>query len=103
KMLFALGVGHVRRRGMPPGSKAPVPAEATTVQTIELGDREWKILEALKREFAPDEIQEDLWGPRAAEAGVSLEEFLTVAESLNERQVIGRFSTFLEHVKPLQD
>jgi DNA-binding Lrp family transcriptional regulator len=103
KMLFALGVGHVRRRGMPPGSKAPVQAEATTVQIIELSDGEWKILEALKREFAADEIQEELWGPRAAEAGVSLEEFLKVAQSLNERKVIGRFSTFLEHVKPLQD
>src|SRR2546425_334798 len=27
KRLFALGVGHVRRRGMEPGSKADVPAE----------------------------------------------------------------------------
>jgi hypothetical protein len=96
-------VGHVRRRGMPPGSKAAVPAEATTVQTIELTDREWKILEALKREFAPEEIREDLWRARAEEAGVTLEEFLSVAASLNERKVIGRFSTFLEHVKPLQD
>src|SRR5207249_9193303 len=29
KRLFALGVGHTRRRGMEPGSKADVPAEAT--------------------------------------------------------------------------
>ena len=39
---------------------------------------------------------------RAAEAGVSLEEFLSVAESLAARKLIGRFSTFLEHVKPSQ-
>ena len=103
KKLFALGVGHVRRRGMAPGSKAPVPAEATTVQTIELNEREWKILTSLKREFEPDEIQEDLWAPRAAEAAVSLDEFLEVAESLNSRKIIGRFSTFLEHVKPHSD
>jgi hypothetical protein len=43
----------------------------------------------------------NLWQPRADEAGVSLETFETVAKSLQERQVIGRFSTFLEHVKPV--
>ena len=32
---------------------------------------------------------------------MGLEEFFTVAEELNRRRVIGRFSTFLEHVKPL--
>src|SRR6185369_9124290 len=37
---------------------------------------------------------------RAAEAGVSLDEFLRVGRGLQERGVIGRFSTFLEHVKP---
>jgi hypothetical protein len=36
---------------------------------------------------------------RAAEAGVDLATFYAVAESLAERKVIGRFSTFLEHVK----
>ena len=33
-------------------------------------------------------------------AGVDLETFCRVAEDLNKRKVIGRFSTFLEHVKP---
>jgi hypothetical protein len=41
----------------------------------------------------------DIWVARAAEAGVDLETFYAVAESLAERKVIGRFSTFLEHVK----
>ena len=103
KKLFALGVGHVRRRGMPPGSKAPVPAEATDVQVIELTDREWHVLVALKREFEPEEIAEDLWKALAEEAEVPLEEFYEVAENLNRRKIIGRFSTFLEHVKPLQN
>jgi hypothetical protein len=40
------------------------------------------------------------WRGRAAQAVVDYEEFLSVARSLNERKVIGRFSTFLEHVKP---
>src|ERR1051325_1479989 len=47
KKLFALGVGHVRRRGMPPGSKADVPAEATDVQVVHLNVLEWRILTAL--------------------------------------------------------
>ena len=49
------------------------------------------------------EIQPDLWRKRAEEAGVSLETFYEVAEDLNRRKIIGRFSTFLEHVKPLKD
>src|SRR4029077_2567398 len=47
-----------------------------------------------------DEIGLGLWSLRAREAGVSREEFVQVARSLSERGVIGRFSTFLEHVKP---
>ncbi|MEY2576357.1 MAG: hypothetical protein QOF80_1844, partial [Verrucomicrobiota bacterium] len=33
-------------------------------------------------------------------AGLELDEFCRIAEALNSRKVIGRFSTFLEHVKP---
>ena len=103
KKLFALGVGHVRRRGMEPGSKADVPADVTDVTTVTLNGLEWRILEALKREFKPEEIEEDIWTPRAAEAGVPLQTFYEVAEDFNRRKIIGRFSTFLEHVKPLKD
>jgi hypothetical protein len=103
KRLFALGVGHIRRRGLAPGAMADVPAEVTEVAIAQLNDLEWRILTALKREFAPGEIQPDLWRGRAGEAGVSLETFYEVAEDLNRRKIIGRFSTFLEHVKPLKD
>jgi hypothetical protein len=103
KRLFALGVGHTRRRGMEPGSKADVPAEATEVKVVELGDLEWRILTALKREFAAEELRSDLWQPRADEAGVPLKTFLDSAAEFNRRGIIGRFSTFLEHVKPLKD
>jgi DNA-binding Lrp family transcriptional regulator len=102
KRLFALGVGHVRRRGMPPGSRADGPAEAVEVSIVELSELEWKVLTALKREFEPEELVPDLWTARAEEAGVSLDEFYRIAEDLNQRKVIGRFSTFLEHVKRLQ-
>jgi hypothetical protein len=103
KRLFALGVGHMRRRGMAPGEKADGPAEVTEVAIAQLNDLEWQILTALKQEFAPHEIQADLWRPRAQAAGVALEKFYEVAEDLNRRKIIGRFSTFLEHVKPLKD
>ena len=102
KRLFALGVGHVRRKGMAPGSKADVPAEVTDTQLVELSDLDWRVLVPLKREFEPDEITENLWQARADEAGVSLDEFYRVARSLNARGVVGRFSTFLEHVKTLK-
>jgi hypothetical protein len=100
RRLFVLGVGHVRRRGMEPGSKADAPAEAHDTEIVKLSDLDWRVLVPLKREFEPDEIREDLWAARAAEAGVSLEEFVRVAQGLNDRRVVGRFSTFLEHVKP---
>jgi DNA-binding Lrp family transcriptional regulator len=102
KGIFALGVGHVRRKTINPGDKASQPAKMHVVETITLSDHEWRILTALKREFTPDEIREPVWESRAAEAGVSPEEFLAVAESLAARKLIGRFSTFLEHVKPSQ-
>ncbi len=103
RRLFALGVGHVRRKGMEPGSKCDGPAEVMDVNVVQLNELEWRVLMALKREFEPDEIAETIWAPRAREAQVPLETFYEVAEDLNRRKVIGRFSTFLEHVKPLAD
>jgi hypothetical protein len=100
KRLFALGVGHVRRRGLEIGSKAEVPAEVMDVNVVQLSELDWRVLTALKREFALEEIVENIWQFRANEAGVPLDVFYEVAEDLNRRKVIGRFSTFLEHVKP---
>jgi DNA-binding Lrp family transcriptional regulator len=99
KCLFALGVGHVRRRTIEPGSKSDELADATPVKVAELSEREWRVLTALKREFAPEEIVPDLWSARADEAGLPLDEFFAVAEDFDRRKIIGRFSTFLEHVK----
>ena len=100
KRLFALGVGHVRRKGMEPGSKSEALGEVINTNIVELSDLDWRVLEPLKREFAVEEIRDNPWAGRAAEAGLSLEQFADVARALNERKVIGRFSTFLEHVKP---
>jgi hypothetical protein len=87
---------------MEPGSKSDDLADVIDTNIVELTPREWDVLTELKREFEPDELQDNIWEPRAKAAGIPLEEFLTVAKSLNERGVIGRFSTFLEHVKTLK-
>lgn len=100
KRLFALGVGHVRRRGMEPGSRTEEPGAVLDTNIVELSDLDWQVLVPLKRELEPIEVGPHPWRARADEAGVSYEEFIRVAHSLNERKVIGRFSTFLEHVKP---
>ena len=100
KGIFTLGVGHVRRKSIAVGSRAEEPATMAPVHAVELSDREWAVLGALKREFRLDEIRPSPWQSRADEAGVSLDEFCRIAEDLTQRNVIGRFSTFLEHVKP---
>jgi hypothetical protein len=98
--IFALGVGHVRRKTIEPGDKADAPATMLPVANVQLTDLEWQVLLALKREFTLEEIAPHPWARRAEEAGVDLDTFFRVAEDLNARKVIGRFSTFLEHVKP---
>jgi hypothetical protein len=101
RRLFALGVGHVRRKGIEPGSKSEALAEVLETQSVQLSDLQWQVLTALKREFSADELCSNLWAARAAEAGVTMETFFQVADELHAKAVIGRFSTFLEHVKPL--
>ena len=100
---FALGVGHMRRKNMTVGEKADQPAMDMTPAVVDLNERDWRVLVALKRDLAVDEVSENVWAGRAREAGVSLEEFFQVAESLDKRGVVGRFSTFLEHTKPVGD
>lgn len=100
KRLFALGVGHVRRRGLAPGGRTEEPGRVIDTNIVELNDLEWRVLGPLKREFDPGELRARPWRQRAEEAGVSYDEFLRVSRELAKRGVIGRFSTFLEHVKP---
>ena len=100
KGIFALGVGHVRRKTLGCGDKADRPAEMLKTEIVQLNALEWRVLLALKREFRLDEICAHPWLQRAREADLPLEVFYEVAEALNEKRVIGRFSTFLEHVKP---
>lgn len=100
KKLFTLGVGHVRRREVVPGSRSDEPGAVLNTDVQTLTPLEWRALEPLKREFTVDEIRSGPWARRAAEAGLSLADFAAVARGLQSRGVLGRFSTFLEHVKP---
>ena len=92
KRLFALGVGHVRRRGMEPGSRSEEPGEVLDTNLVELSTLDWRVLAALKRELAPHEVHAEPWRGRAQEAGVSYDEFLRVARALSERRVIEALS-----------
>src|ERR1700757_1696306 len=94
KGIFALGVGHVRRKTIEPWSKADQPAKMIPVQMVDLSEPDWNVLLALKREFTPEEIKPSPWVARAKEAGVSVEEFFRVSEGLSARKIIGRFSIF---------
>jgi len=100
KGIFALGVGHVRRKRMEPGARSEEPAQMMTTTLVDLSPLEWEVLLALKGELALDEIGDNPWAGRAEQAGVDFDTFCTVAEGLDKKRVIGRFSTFLEHVKP---
>ena len=100
KGVFALGVGHMRRRGLGPGALTPDPACMMTTTNVTLTDEEWTVLLALKRDLTPEEIVPRPWVGRAQEIGMELEDFYRIARQLDAKKVIGRFSTFLEHVKP---
>jgi DNA-binding Lrp family transcriptional regulator len=100
--IFALGVGHVRRKMIEPGDRSPDRAFMEKTTVVSLTDEEWNVLLALKRELEPAEVCADPWAGRAAEIGMTRERFCAVAEVLTAKRVIGRFSTFLEHVKPSQ-
>ncbi len=101
RRLFVLGVGHLRRRKIEPGSKSPEAAESFSTDAVMLTAEQWSVLAALKREFAVDEIALDVWSARAAESGLSRAAFISAACQLESLGLMGRFSTFLEHVKPL--
>jgi len=69
---------------------------------VDLTAEEWEVLLAIKEELTLEEVCEDPWGPRADAIGFDRDRFFQIAEELDRKKVIGRFSTFLEHVKPSQ-
>ena len=101
KCLFVLGVGHLRRRTMEPGSRTDEPAASLSTEVVQLDERQWTVLAAIKREFSSEEVQADVWTARAREAGLPRDGFIATARELESLALMGRFSTFLEHVKKL--
>ena len=100
KRLFTLGVGHLRRRELEIGAKSDVYGPVLDTNIVSLSELDWQVLVALKRELTSEEIVREVWQRRADEANLGFSTFCAIAQSLNERGVVGRFSTFLEHVKP---
>jgi len=98
--IFSLGVGHVRRKAIQPGDKSDKPATMMTTTVVDLEPEEWEVLLALKGELSADEIGPEPWARRAEQVNLPIDEFCRIAARLDEKKVIGRFSTFLEHVKP---
>jgi DNA-binding Lrp family transcriptional regulator len=98
---FVLGVGHMRRKGMRAGEMSTSLATATRPAVVDLSERDWSVLTILKSDFAPGEIGGLMWEARALGAGIDPATFYEIAEDLDRRGVIGRFSTFLEHTKPV--
>ena len=102
KGIFALGVGHTRRKidgaGREIGRAAP---RCTPCAQVKLTELEWRVLHGAQARICRRTKSAKISGNRArSEADLPLPVFFEVAESLDERKVIGRFSTFLEHVKP---
>ena len=99
RAMFALGVGHIRRRGLKPGAKNPESPRPADLSALSLNELEWQVLEILKRELDISELINDFWRLRAARAGMDYGTFLRVVRDLDRRGLLGRFSTFLEHVR----
>ena len=97
RAVFVLSVGHLRRREIEPGTRSDVLSDVMYPEQADLNDSEWRVLLALKREFRADEIAEDIWRLRWPETGLSEEGFYETAERLAQRNLLGRFSTFLQH------
>lgn len=100
KCLFALGVGHVRRREIEPGARVTVADTRFPVLT-RLSRDEWRTLALLKEPLACEEVVERPWESRAVRAGLRWADLQADIRSLEAKGVFGRFSTFLEHVKTL--
>ena len=98
--VFALGVGHIRRRGLQPGDKREDIPVMQLSDVVELNQEEWTVLLSLKEELKEEEFVSCPWEKRAEAVGMTLDRYCDVAHGLDEKKVIGRFATFLEHVKP---
>ena len=100
KCLFALGVGHVRRRTIEPGAKSDDLADATPVEVAELSEHEWRVAHRPQARVRARGDRRDLWErARATRPAFRSTSSSTWRRPSTGASIIGRFSTFLEHVK----
>jgi hypothetical protein len=100
KGIFTLGVGHVRRKTIEPGSKRIEPAKMIPVQIVNLSEGEWSVLLALKREFTPEEIRPAPW-VRTRQGSWRLSgRILSRGGRIDCAKNYRALFDFLEHVKP---
>ena len=101
KGIFTLGVGHVRRKTIEPGSRGDRPAQMIRTEVVELERPGMAGSDLLEEENSLSKRSRRTHGKTARRRQICLWRlFFSVAEDLDRRKIIGRFSTFLEHVKP---
>ena len=86
-----------------PAARSDEPRRSSTRRSVELTDSSGACSTALKREFGPTRCSNDIWSPRAAEAGLTLDDILRDRRGAGRAGLIGRFSTFLEHSSRCSD
>ena len=99
KGIFALGVGHVRRKTIEPGDKADAPAKMIPSASSTSATSSGKSSSPSSAELTLDEVA-SASGPPAPPKPASISTPLPRRRGPQRPPVIGRFSTFLEHVKP---
>src|SRR5260221_3169115 len=65
KGIFALGVGHVRRKVLEHGARSQLPAHMLSTEIVALSEIEWRVLPAFKRTLRVDEIPSTPWANSA--------------------------------------
>ena len=98
--VFALGVGHTRRKSLEPGDHGRRSGHHDDHHRRGISPRRNGTSCSPSKKNSPPLKSDPTRGSPRRTAGIPLERFCQIAEALNAKKVIGRFSTFLEHVKP---
>ena len=95
--MFALSVGHTRRAGLQVGDQQVQAPSIQRPTSPSLNQLEWDVLFSLKESLKPEELTHSPWAARAVALNISEQEYCSIAQGLDQKQVIGRFATFLDH------
>lgn len=98
--MFRLGVGHLRRANLPPGTlDADLPPMKFPPSPL-LNEQELLVLRSVCRPFRETEIAPNMWESRAEQLGMSVDLYCRVAERLSHLGLLGRFAVILDHTDP---